>query len=34
MAIVCKDGFQLLKINYSLLGYISSLGAYRSPDAA
>ena len=25
-----QDGFQLLKINYSLLGYISSLGAYRS----
>ncbi len=25
-----NDGFLLLKINYSLLGYISSLGAYRS----
>ena len=25
-----QDGFKLLKINYSLLGYISSLGAYRS----
>ena len=25
-----SDGFQLLKINYSLIGYISALGAYRS----
>ncbi|MDO4878334.1 MAG: YccS family putative transporter [Neisseria sp.] len=24
-----SDGFQLLKINYSLIGYISALGAYR-----
>ena len=25
-----QSGFQLLKLNYSLLGYISALGAYRS----
>lgn len=25
-----QDGFQLLKINYSLISYISALGAYRS----
>ncbi|RMX11187.1 TIGR01666 family membrane protein [Allofranklinella schreckenbergeri] len=26
-----QDGFHLLKSNYALIGYISALGAYRSP---
>ncbi|UOO82021.1 YccS family putative transporter [Uruburuella testudinis] len=28
-----QDGFNLLKINYALIGYISALGAYRSQMA-